>query len=124
MRFEDVQELRELLEESDGLEVVTLQELRESIGYRKLGPLVLNSVAEKLVGQGIGYFPEWVIDANDMPRGRQEVRVFLKDSQLGRIVQSVLEPTDTGDRRLLELVGEGDSSAADKLEQIRTILES
>lgn len=84
---------------------------------------MLNTVSEKLVGQGIGYFPEWAIDAKDLPRGPQEVRVFLKDSPLGRIVLSVLEPTETGGQRLLDLVEEG-SPAADKLEQIRAILES
>lgn len=120
--FTKIGELRELLEEGDGLQVVTLQELRESLGYKKLGPIVLNSVSEKLAGQGIGYFPDWIINANDLPRGRQEVRVFLKDSALGRIVQSVIEPTDTGDQRLLDLVEE--DSPAEKLEQIRAVLES
>lgn len=120
--FTKIGELRELLEEGDGLQVVTLQELRESLGYKKLGPIVLNSVSEKLAGQGIGYFPDWIINANDLPRGRQEVRVFLTDSALGRIVQSVIEPTDTGDQRLLDLVEE--DSPAEKLEQIRAVLES
>lgn len=38
-QFKKFQELRKLLEEGQGLQIVTLQELREAIGYRKLGPL-------------------------------------------------------------------------------------
>lgn len=118
-----IRELRNLLEESNGLHVVTLQELREALGYKKLGPIVLQNISEKLSGQGIGYFPQAVIDSNDLPRGPQEVRVFLKDSTLGRMVLSVLDPTENGDKRLRDLVEE-DSSASDKLEQIRAIVES
>lgn len=120
--FDSVDELRDILTDGDALQVVSLQSLRQAIGYKKLGPLVLETVGQKLAGQGIGYFPPEVIDDNDLPRGWQEVRVFLTDSPLGKTVKAILDPTESGDRRLMELA-EGDSATADKLEQIRAILE-
>ena len=118
--FETMQSLKERAD-STQIEVVTLQQLREALGYKKLGPRVLNDVAQKLAGQGLGYFPRHVIDNNDLPRAWEEVRVYPKDSPVGKVIQAVMEPTETGDRYLLEASG-SDSSAAEVLDSIRALL--
>lgn len=118
--FETMQELKEHVTESQ-IEVVTLQQLREALDYKKLGPRVLNDVSQKLAGQGLGYFPRHVIDDNDLPRAWEEVRIYLKDSPVGKTIQAVLEPTETGDRYLLEASG-SDNSAAEVLDGIRALL--
>ena len=65
--FESIEDLRNhLLEEQ--IMVVSLQELREALDYKKLGPRVLVEVAQKLSGQGLGYFPRDTIDNNIEPR--------------------------------------------------------
>ncbi len=118
--FESIEDLRNhLLEEQ--IMVVSLQELREALDYKKLGPRVLVEVAQKLSGQGLGYFPRDTIDNNVEPRAWEEVRVYLKDSALGKVVQSVLDPTESGDTYLLELA-DGDNSAAEMLDAIRKVL--
>jgi hypothetical protein len=118
--FETMEELKEQASEGQ-IEVVTLQQLREALGYKKLGPRVLSDVSQKLAGQGLGYFPRYVIDDNDLPRAWEEVRIYLKDSPVGKVIQAVLDPTETGDQYLLEASG-SDNSAAEILDRIRALL--
>jgi len=121
MAFKTMEELKEEAAK-DKLVVVTLQELREALNYKKLGPRVLAEVAQKLSGQGLGFFPTAVILQNELPRGWDTVRIYQKDSTIGRLIQAVLEPTESGDTYLLEVTEEGDTSAAELLDQIRTII--
>jgi hypothetical protein len=119
-QFETIENLRDHLAEEQ-IMVVSLQELREALDYKKLGPRVLIEIAQKLSGQGLGYFPRETIDNNAEPRAWEEVRVYLKDSPLGKVVQSVLDPTESGDTYLLELA-DVDNSAAEMLDAIRKVL--
>ena len=119
-RFETMDDLRTNAE-SKAIEVVTLQELRETLGYKKLGTRVLEELSLKLAGQGLGYFPKHILDSNPTPRASDTVRIYPKDSRVGKVIQSVLEPTDTGDTFLLELA-EPDDAAADMLDAIRKVL--
>ena len=117
--YTDISDLREAVDTGQPL-VVSLLQLREMEGYNRLGPRVLEDIATKLSGQGIGYFPTWVIEDNPTPRANEEVRLFLKDSNLGRIVLAVLEPSTGGDERLIQV---SEDDAAQTLEKIRTLIE-
>ncbi|MBM7231083.1 hypothetical protein [Dietzia cinnamea] len=120
MEFDDIAaEVR-----TDGLVVVTLQDLRESLDYRKLGPRVLAEIATTLAGAGLGYFPRRTIDENDQPRQWEEVRIYAKNSAVGKIIDAVLEPGPANDTFLLEVSSQDDAKAAEILDQIRTLIES
>lgn len=96
---------------SEKLVVVSLEELRDVLGYKKLGKHVLAEIARELSGKGLGYFPRGAIDENLEPRKTSTVRVFAKDSKVGRAISAVLEPSDTNDTFLIELTDESDDSA-------------
>lgn len=119
-RFGSMQDVAAAVEESGDLLPVSLGELREALGYNRLGIRVLNEIAEKLAGEGLGYFPLDVLsDRNDAPRYGDVVRVFKKGTALGQVVTSILEPTIPGDERLKEIAG---SDAANILKSIRALL--
>ncbi len=78
------------------IEVVTLQQLREALGYKKLGPRVLSDVSQKLAGQGLGYFPRYVIDDNDLPRAWRRSASTSRIPRWGRSFRLSWTPTETG----------------------------
>lgn len=99
---------------------VSLGELREALGHNRLGVRALEQIATSLAGEGLGYFPEWVLtDQNQAPRYGDVVRVFRKGTGLGEVVTAVLEPTDRGDERLKEIA---DGDAVEILSMIRLLL--
>ncbi|MCD2129560.1 hypothetical protein, partial [Rhodococcus ruber] len=106
-----------------GLVVVSLQDLREMLEYKKLGPRVLAEVSTTLSGVGLGYYPRSVIDDNPQPRQWEEVRIYAKNSAVGKVVEAVLEPGTANDTFLLEVANADDARAAEILDQIRTLID-
>lgn len=106
----------------EGLAVVTLLQLREMLGYKKLGPRVLMDVAQGLRAEGLGYFPQYVLDDNPGSRQWDEVRVYAKNSPVGKLVDAVLEPSAKNDTYLIEASSGSDAQAAAILDQVRTLL--
>lgn len=119
-RFGSMSELASLVA-SEKLVVVSLEELRDVLGYKKLGKHVLAEIARELSGKGLGYFPRGAIDENLEPRKTSTVRVYAKDSKVGKAISAVLEPSDTNDTFLIELTDESDDSA-EMLDAIRRIV--
>ncbi len=106
----------------------TLEELREAIGQRRLGPNVLGTIREQLKQEGLEYFPAWVLDSNSAPRKTQTVRICKLDtaSAVFKIVQAVQEPTEAGDEALRQLETGPTALAlatSDKLERLRAAIE-
>lgn len=64
-----------------GLLRATLGELREELGYRRLGKYVLEEVADRLTEEELGWFPAWRLSPreNAEPRKEQELWVFARD---------------------------------------------
>lgn len=120
--FDDFDEMADEVR-NEGIAVLTLQELRDSLEYRKLGPRVLAEISTRLAGEGLGYFPRKTIEENDQPRQWEEVRVYAKNSAVGKIVDAVLEPGPANDTFLLEVSSQDDAKAAEILDQIRTLIE-
>lgn len=118
--YASIADVRSAADENGGLLKVNLGQLREALDFKRLGVRVLSQIADALDDRGLGYFPEWVLDANETPRYGDEVRVFVKKSPIGELVSAVLNPTDDGDERLTETAG---SSAATTLSEIRQLLD-
>ncbi|TQF65295.1 hypothetical protein FK531_22000 [Rhodococcus spelaei] len=119
--FDSIKDVRAAVDENGGLLTVTLQDLREALGYAKLGARVLATISTELSGHGLGYFPADVLDDNPVPRRYDELRVFAKNEPIGELINAVLEPSERGDEKLLEVGGD---NASVILDQIRTILET
>ncbi|MED7949220.1 hypothetical protein PUR61_05890 [Streptomyces sp. BE20] len=78
-----------------GLLRVTLGDLREELGYRRLGKYVLDEVADTLTEEGLGWFPAGRLSPreNGEPRKEQEVWVFLRDDGLRcQVIDAIQAP--------------------------------
>lgn len=104
--------------DDEAIVVVTLGELRDSLGYGRLGRYVLDEIASKLEGEGLGYFPLDALDDNAEPRGGQEVRLYRRGKGIGKVIQAVTNPTEGGDRVLCQNIGE----ASETIEKIRSLV--
>lgn len=122
MTYSDIKVLKDEVDQI-GLVVVSLQDLREMLEYKKLGPRVLAEIGTTLAGVGLGYYPRATIDDNAQPRQWEEVRIYAKNSPVGKIVEAVLEPGQANDTFLLEVADADDAKAADILDQIRTLID-
>ncbi|WP_280722417.1 hypothetical protein [Kitasatospora sp. MAA4] len=113
---------------SGGLLKVTLGELREELGYRRLGRYVLDEVAESLTEAGLGWFPSWRLSPreNDEPRKEQELWVFVRDAGLRcQVIDAIQDPDDSDVSAVLNgLLADRpqDLSPERKLSLIREIL--
>lgn len=121
-KYKSMKDVAAATKENGHLMPVTLGDLREALGYNRLGVRVLGEIAQKLSSDGLGYFPSSVLDDNEVPRFDHEVRVFTKRSPLGELVQAVLDPTNKGDERLRESAASDASTAVSALSDIRKIL--
>src|SRR3954452_20451855 len=108
-----------------GLIEVSLGELRQELGYKKLGKWVLVEVAEALNEDKLGYFPEEVLDPqhNTVPRQAQTVWVYENDGGLrAKVIDAVLHPDQHDVQAALEGLAGGHSemlSPEQKLDRIR-----
>lgn len=64
-----------------GVLKVTLGELRDELGYARIGKKILGTMGEHLTENSLGCFPGWVMDpeANPEPRQWQEVWIYERD---------------------------------------------
>lgn len=111
-----------------GLTRTTLGELREELGYGRLGRRVLDEAAESLTLDGLGWFPAWRLSAkNDRPHKDQELWVFARDGGLRcQIISAIQEPDGCDVPAVLNGLLNGrpqDLSPMDKLGLIREILD-
>ncbi|WP_329579101.1 hypothetical protein OG500_10655 [Kitasatospora sp. NBC_01250] len=119
--------LAERCHATGGLFRTTLGELREELGYGRLGRHVLAEAAESLTLEGLGWFPSWRLSPrNDKPHKDQELWVFARDGGLRcQIICAIQEPDDCDVPAVLNGLLTGrpqDLSPEDKLDLIREIL--
>lgn len=113
--FEDLDEVRDFLdEEADGVATFKMWQLRDALGYSKLGSNVVAELSEELDNRGIGHVPtELGISRHD------EARLYLRSTPIGKLLDMALKPGYSGDSRLRESLSD---ASHDKLEKIRRIL--
>lgn len=121
--------MKQRIKADGGVTTATLGELRDGIQQARLGPYVLENVAEKLRQEGIDFFPEHVIRDNPAPRQHQEVRLVALDPNgpIFRLMKAIQDPTQDGDD-FLRALGAGSSAAGlarleSRLERVRGALE-
>ncbi|MFY1618853.1 hypothetical protein ACLQ25_03790 [Micromonospora sp. DT44] len=111
-----------------GLTQATLGELRDELGYRKLGRWVLAEIAETLRATGLGFFPPERLTAelNTEPRQWQTVWIYVRDGgSRARVIDAVLQPDDCDVRAELDAIGTKNPATLtpqQRLDRIRDIL--
>ncbi|KIF67607.1 hypothetical protein HY68_01515 [Streptomyces sp. AcH 505] len=114
----------------DGLFETTLGILREELGYKKLGKWILEEIVESLGKEGLGYFPNEILDprCNTEPRQWHKVWVYVRDnSTRARVLDAVLHPNQSNVRSVLDGLAGGDLSALtpdERLKRIQEIVEA
>jgi hypothetical protein len=109
-----------------GLVQVTLETLRDELGYKKLGRWVLEAIAEHLSGAGLGYFPLATLnpDNNTEPRKWQEVWVYARDGgSRARIIDAVLRPEESDVRGILDGLAAGYLESLTPEQKLNRIIE-
>jgi hypothetical protein len=111
-----------------GLTEATLGELREELGYRKLGRWVLAEIADTLKATGLGFFPPHRLNAelNNEPRQSQTLWIYARDGgPRARVIDAVLQPDECNVRAELDAIGSSNPGALtpqQKLDRIRDIV--
>ncbi|MEO8425395.1 MAG: hypothetical protein ABI595_15975 [Actinomycetota bacterium] len=99
-----------------GVSEVDMGTLRDMEGAGKLGKYVRANISAALGERRLGHFPE------ELPIYQHEtVRVYERDSAVGRTVAAVLHPSAAGDK-VLRALGDGDDDEHEVLEQIRKLV--
>lgn len=112
--FDTFEELGDLVDSSDGLVVVTAEQLRDAADWQRLTQGAIEDIANGLAQHGLGSFPP-------MEPGQRgaEVRVYRRGTALGNLVDAVVRPGAPGDRRLRETAN---NTAADVVARIRKMV--
>jgi len=109
-----IEDLKERLEEHEGVMTVLMLEVRDACGFERLREHVVQSISETLDVAGIGHVPK------RLPMDQSaEVRIYLRKSIAGRFIEAALRPGKKHDDKLRELAAGG---AQAKLDSIREIL--
>jgi len=95
---------------SGGITKITLGELRDELGYARIGKKILVTMSEHLSESGLGYFPGGTLDgdANPEPRQWQEVWVYERDgSAKSAVLDAVSDPENHDLVAALNMFSEG-----------------
>lgn len=93
-----------------GIVKVTLGDLRDELGYARIGKKILGTMSNHLTENGLGYFPGGTLDAgaNPEPRQWQEVWVYERDgSAKSAVLDAVADPENHDLVAALNLFSEG-----------------
>jgi len=111
-----------------GLIEAELGELREELGYKKLGKWVLAEVAESLKKARLGYFPLSTLEPaqNTEPRQWQKIWIYQRNNDLrAQVLDAVLNPDEHDVRAVMDglVAGRAEALTAEqKLERIRALV--
>ncbi len=110
-------EINQDVESTGNLRTVTMEELREAHGAGKLGSTICAEISKKLAGMGLGHIP--IV----LPRYQHEpVRRYKRGTPAGQLIETVLEPGEQNDRKLVGQVAETKTEYAAIVEQIRELV--
>jgi hypothetical protein len=111
-------ELKKEIETDGDIKVVYAWQLRDAAGWAKLGPNVIVDIANQLEANDLGTLPR----GERLPLNQNApVRVYVKSSRLGNVIEAVLSPSAKGDDLLREVCSDSNDAAA-VLERVRSIV--
>ena len=106
------------VDDTGGVAVATLGELRDLSNKGRLGRHVLGQIAEELTNCGLGYFPLTTLEDHEQPRACEEIRLYRLETSLATLIESVTCPSETGDEVLRASTGD----AATLVQEIRRLV--
>jgi hypothetical protein len=107
-------EIARRLDDSGGLYVTRMEELREAHEAGRLGVNVRYAISDRLRSRGIGHLPA------ELPSYQEdEVRLYRLGDPIGKVIDAVINPSEPGDQVLRQSVG---STATDILARVRELV--
>lgn len=114
MGFTTYAQLRDAVEQDNGVFKADMYTLKELKGAGRLGRHVRDSISRDLASHGMGHLPL------ELPSYQEEeVRLYLLGSTTSEIVRAVTAPSDNGDQVLRSV---GDNQAQRTLTQVRDLV--
>ena len=90
-----VKKIHERVQDAGGIVKINLGELRDELGYARIGKKILAKMSDHLTDSNLGYFPGGTLseDSNPEPRQWQEVWVYERDgSAKSAVLDAVADP--------------------------------
>src|SRR5438105_14763267 len=109
-----MEELRDLVERHVGVLTTTMEVIRDAYGKGRLGVHVREGIRNALVGLGLGHYPQQLPEYQGY-----SVRLYRLGSQVGNLIEAVLELSPERDEYLRRVAG-GDEAKI--LQQIREMV--
>lgn len=110
-------EIKRQVEENGDVKTMTMEALREAHGSGKLGKHVRTEISKRLAGMGLGHVPQ------ELPNFQHEqVRIYKRGTAVGDLVEIVLAPGESNDRKLSDQFATSDTNYAEIIEQIRELV--
>jgi hypothetical protein len=107
-------ELRDAVEDSGGLYVTHMAELRDIRGAGRLSTGICAAISDDLASYGLGHLPE------DLPTSQWgEARIYRLGSPIASVVTAILDPSEAGDKTLRSLA---EDNPREILQRIRELV--
>ena len=111
-------EIKKKVEDAGGVLTMTMDVLRDAEGAGKLGVHIRTSISKNLAGNGLGHVP------TELPANQHEpVRLYKKGTPVGDLIDTVLNPGDQNDRKLVEQLGHEGPDYRALVQRIRELVE-
>ena len=115
-RFSTYDELSAIIDDSDGVATVLMEDLRNAHGVQKLGVTVRENIAKKLDGRGLGFVGE------ELPGYQnQSVRIYRRGTPIADFINAVMNPGEEHDSVIRNAAN---NEAQQALNRIREALEA
>ena len=110
MAVNGTKKIHDRVADGGGIVKVTLGELRDELGYARIGKKILATMSNHLTESNLGYFPGGTLDGDENPEPRQwqEVWVYERDgSAKSAVLDAVADPENHDLVAALNMFGEG-----------------
>lgn len=99
MTANGTKKIHERVQAAGGVTKINLGELRDELGYARIGKKILATMSNHLTESNLGYFPGGTLDSesNPEPRQWQEVWVYERDGSAKSAVLDAVADPENGD---------------------------
>ncbi len=116
MATNGTKKIHTLVSDGGGIVRINLGQLRDELGFQRIGKKVLTKMSAHLEESNLGYFPGGTLDedSNPEPRQWQEVWVYERDgSAKSAVLDAVANPDEHDLVAALDMFSEGAPNYAD-----------
>jgi hypothetical protein len=110
-------EIKQSVENNGDLLTFTMETLREAHGVGRLGIKVCPEISKVLAGMGLGHIPQEL-----PPSQNEQVRLYKRGTPVGELIDTVLAPGESNDKKLVDQIGDSATDYAIVIEKIRELV--